>query len=224
MTLRLEVYDDWADQVATRLGQRLRPGLRLCLPTGATPAPVYARLATGFAGVTVFLLDEFGGLAPGHPARCDTTIRTRLLDHLDQPPVLHALDPDAPDLAAECARYQTLVDGGGLDLTILGLGSNGHLGLNEPGSGADSTTRVVKLAESTRRRATAYGANPPPTWGLTLGLAPVLRSTEIWLLVTGAHKAPALRRLREEAAGPAFPATLLRRHPNAVVLADAAAA
>lgn len=201
------------------------PEGRLCLPTGDTPRPVYARVAqsTDFSRATVFLLDEFA-LPPGNTARCDEMIRRDFLDLLpDQPTMVHRLDADASDLREECARIECLVDDGGLDLTILGLGTNGHLGLNEPGSTATSPTRVVEIAASTATGAFRYGTATSPKRGMTLGLRPLLDSREIWLLVTGSHKADILEQVMTGPIDPSLPASFLREHPNVTVFADRAA-
>jgi glucosamine-6-phosphate deaminase len=201
--------------------------VRLCLPTGRTPRPAYAAFAAGggdLGDTDVFLLDEFV-LPDRHPARCDEMLQRDLLDLLPGPPrALHALDPGAADLDAECARYAALVADGGLDLTLLGLGGNGHLGLNEPGSGATSPTRAVDLTPETTETAAGYGAGAAPSRGVTLGMADLLASHEVWLLVTGEHKADILRRSVTGPVGPEVPASYLRGHPNTLVLADAAAA
>jgi glucosamine-6-phosphate deaminase len=144
---------------------------------------------------------------------------------LAQPPaLLHTLDVEAPDLEEECGRYEGLVDGGGLDLTLLGLGGNGHVGLNEPGTTAQAGTRVVRLASATRAAAGRYGSDQEPEWGMTLGLRPILDSREIWLLVTGSSKARILERTLNGPIGPEVPASFLRTHTNAVVFADESAA
>ena len=177
-----------------------------------------------FSAATVFLLDEFD-LPVGHPARCDAMLRRDFLAHLGAPPAAtHSLDPTAPDSEAECRRFESIVDAGGLTLTLLGLGGNGHLGLNEPGTEADAPTRVVRLAPSTTRAAARYDPDAEPEAGMTLGMRPILASEEIWLLVTGAHKAAILGRTLNGPIGSEVPATYLRNHPNAVVLADRAAA
>ncbi len=226
--MRLEVFPagSWAGAVASRWRDRLaaRPSLRTCLPTGDTPRPVY-RLIAGTADLTrseLLLVDEFG-LPPDHPARCDAMIRRHLLDLLPAPPAaVHALDPQAADLDAECRRHDARA--AGLDLTMLGLGANGHVALNEPGSPRDSRTRVVELAPQTVEHAGDYGAGAAPAWGITMGVGTLLESAEIWLLVTGAHKAAILQRVLEGPVGPKAPATFLRGHPGAVVLADEPAA
>jgi glucosamine-6-phosphate deaminase len=116
------------------------------------------------------------------------------------------------------------VDSGGLDLTLLGLGGNGHIGLNEPGTTADSPTRVVRLAVSTKEAAGRYGSGQEPEWGMTLGMRSILDSQEIWLLVTGSHKTEILDQVLNGPIGPEVPASFLRTHPNIVVLADRSAA
>lgn len=215
----------WAEAVAAELQARLgRSGLRLCLATGATPVPVYPELAVdALTAATVFLLDEFGDLPPGHSGRCETMLRTALLDRVPAREV-HFPNVDAPDLEIECLRYQELINTGGLDLAVLGLGSNGHLGLNEPGSTADLPTRIVQLTEETRDGARRYGADPPPTWGLAIGLAEILAATEVWLLVTGGSKAAVLSRVVNDPVSHELPASFLKTHVNAVIWADDEAA
>ena len=215
----------WAESVATELSGRLQgPARRLCLATGSSPVPVYRRLAPdALRGSTVFLLDEFGGLPPGHPGRCQTMLEKDLLDRVPAAEFRFP-DVDAPDLAGECVRYRDLINDGGLDLAVLGLGVNGHLGLNEPGSTLDQKTRVVELTEETRAGARRYGADPPPTWGLAVGLAEIIAAREVWLLVTGPSKAAILARVINDPVSKQIPATFLRNHPNSIIWADSEAA
>ncbi len=199
-------------------------GRRMVLPTGSTPRPVYRELAARLPDLSdseVFILDEFLGLPPGHPARCDTMIQQDLIALLERPPPVNALDPDVDDLDAEAARYESLVGASTVDLTLLGLGLNGHIALNEPGSSPDDKARVVDLHPTT---VASMDAEPRPERGVTLGLANILASDEVWLLVSGAAKAEVLARAVEGPIGPDVPATYLRTHPNAVVFADEAAA
>jgi glucosamine-6-phosphate deaminase len=224
----------WAARVAADLATRLRaePRLRVCLPTGETPAPVYAALADAaarsevtFEHATIVLLDEYVGLPPGDPARCATVLRRQLLDRLPRPPAaVHLLDPDPTDPDASAARHDA-VAAAGLDLALLGLGMNGHVGLNEPGSTVASPTRVVPLAPESRAAAVErYGATEAPRSGITLGMDRLLEAGELWLLVTGSRKAAILARALHGPEDPALPATYLRRHPRLRVLADEAAA
>ncbi len=233
--MRVEVVEEtrWAETVADRFCARLRqrPRLRVCLPTGRTPREPYAAVAARVAGgqaslaeAEVVLLDEFGGLPPDDPARCATMLARDLLDRLDAPPAaVHRLDPDTGDVDAECARYRRVVADGGLDLCLLGIGANGHVGLNEPGSAPDAPTRRVALAPETIAAARQYGGDAPQ-WGMTLGLAEILAAHEIWLLVAGGHKAGILAEALEGPVTPALPASLLREHARLLVLADEPAA
>ena len=231
---RLEVLAPgaWAAAVASRLAERLRqrPDLRVCLPTGDTPTPVYAELVAGerrgdvsLARATVILLDEWAGLPPGDPARCDARLRAELIDRLAEPPAFVPIDVDGPDDEAAALAHDAAARG--LDLAVLGLGMNGHVGFNEPGSRPDDPTRLVRLAVSSREAATArYGAGSTPTAGITVGLARLLEAGECWLLVTGERKAGVLRRALEQPEGPDCPASYLRRHARLTVFADEAAA
>jgi glucosamine-6-phosphate deaminase len=223
----------WASVVAGAFLERLRarPGLRVCLPTGDTPGPLYAELAArdarspdgAYAQATVVLLDEWLGLPPGDSARCDVRLRRELLDRLAPPPRFVGIDVDASDDSLAALAHDRAARG--LDLALLGLGMNGHVGFNEPGSRPDDATRVVRLARSTREAAMArYGAVQAPTGGITVGLARLLEAEDAWLLVTGAHKASILRRALRSPEGPDCPASYLRRHPRLTVFADEAAA
>jgi glucosamine-6-phosphate deaminase len=236
MTFRLDVLPaaDWASRVAADIAARLRdePAIRLCLPTGDTPSPIYARLAgmaragrAPFESAVIVALDEYLGLPPGHPARCDVRLGRELLDRLPVPPAaFHAVEVDEPDPEAAVARIDAEA-ARGLDLAVIGLGMNGHVGLNEPGSYADAPTRVIRMSAASRRVAMErYGADPPPTTGITLGMARLLEAREIWLLVTGERKASILARALEAPEGPDCPATWLRRHPDLRVMADEPAA
>ncbi|MGD2059482.1 MAG: glucosamine-6-phosphate deaminase [Acidimicrobiia bacterium] len=231
MTLRLEIFSDetWAVRAADRFHRLVSsaPSQRLCLPTGVTMFPFYREVAAQVEldGVTIFLLDEFGGLPKADPGRCETMLRRSLVDLAQGEPELIVPDVDATDPAGEATRYQREIEEGGLDLAILGLGGNGHVGMNEPGSGRHSPTRVVSLEPGTSLHAQqAYGATVLPTWGLTVGLEQLLAAKEVWLLATGGHKAEILKKTLTAPIGASIPATFLREHPAATVLADESAA
>jgi hypothetical protein len=143
----------------------------------------------------------------------------------DAPPgALHRLDVTAERLDRECTRYCTLIGDGGLGLTLLGIGTNGHLGLNEPGSPIDGTCRVVDLHPATAQRVGDYGGGAAPRRGATIGIAEILASHEVWLLATGRHKAEILRAALRGPVGPEVPASYLQTHPNTIVFADTEAA
>lgn len=218
---------EWAVRTAERFATWVRACVdaRIVVPTGATVEPFYQQAAplVDWPRITLFLLDEFGGLPVDDPGRCISMLDRLLLSDLERGPTLHAPDVDAEDLDAECARYRSLLSDD-LDLVILGLGGNGHVGMNEPGSRVDSRTRVVGLDRSTSMHAVEYGVTTLPTWGITVGLEEILSAGEVWLLVTGEHKREILIHTLHDAIGPEVPATQLRLHPRLTVLADYSAA
>ena len=151
-------------------------------------------------------------------------LRRELISRLRVPPARFVtIDVDGPDPDAAAARHDR--EAIGLDLAILGLGMNGHVGFNEPGSGPEDGTRGVALAPSSAETATRrrYGASVAPRAGITIGLSRLLEAREVWLLVTGERKARVLRAM-DEAEGPDCPASYLRRHPRLTVFADEPAA
>ena len=224
---------DWADHVAEALVARLRarPDLKLCLPTGLTPVPVYQRLAAAvragrasFRSAEVVLLDEFGGVSPDDPGRCDRMLERDLLAHVDLPADrFHRFDLSA-DIDAACAAHERAV-GDGCDLALLGLGTNGHIGMNEPGSAIDSLTRRVELAPETIAASQRYFDHSHlPTWGVTMGIGTLRRSREIWLLATGPVKAAVVRDTLHAPVSDGKPSTLLRDHPCVLLVVDSEAA
>lgn len=223
MTTDVEVVADdlWAELVAGELESVVTTGARLCLATGATLAPVY-RLVRNLSGATILLLDEFGGLPPADPGRCLSMLKRDLLDHLENPPPVEVPDVDAPDPVSAASRYRETVSDG-IDLAVVGLGANGHIGMNEPGTAVAAPTRWVELAPETSAHAGSYGASVTPTWGITVGFAELMESEELWLVVTGAHKRDMLAQTLHQPVGPDLPATYLRNHPNLRVIVDESA-
>ena len=219
--------EDWAEITASRFEKFVgaKPDSRVCLPTGVTTEPFYGIIAkrVDLNGLTIFLLDEFGGLPLGDPGRCETMIASQLLESAMGNPLVHVPNVDSTDLNEECRRYQSLIEAGGFDLAIVGLGANGHIGMNEPGSTVEMQTRIVNLAKTTTDHAATYGATSAPTWGMTVGLDSLLEASEIWMMVTGSHKSEILRRTVNDPIGPDLPATFLREHPNCTVFADESA-
>jgi glucosamine-6-phosphate deaminase len=206
------------------------------LATGRTMEPVYAALCDRLRGDARFdpqrwssvNLDEYVGLAPQDPR----TFRAYMERHLGgplglQPQALQLPDGAAADPALEASRYGEAVRRQGLGLQLLGLGSNGHVGFNEPPCEVTAPCRVVQLSDSTRRQnAEAFGGDPAhvPALAITLGLAEILAARELLLVVLGAGKAGILRRALQDPADARLPASWLQGHPQVRVLCDREAA
>jgi glucosamine-6-phosphate deaminase len=227
-----EALSDHAAQILLAAIQR-DPNIVLGLPTGRTPLGMYERVVKEcareyrcFRGVTTFNLDEYAGVPREHPGSYFTYMKQHLFDHVDlEPKNAHLPDGNAPDLDAECARYeQAIRDAGGLALTFLGLGRNGHIGFNEPGTPFDARTRVVELAPSTRAaNAEFFPDGNVPSRAITMGIGTILESRAIVLLAAGAGKQDAIERLRSGVVDQSFPASALWKHPNVTVLRTAVA-
>jgi glucosamine-6-phosphate deaminase len=228
--LRFDSATQWTQAISSLWRDRLRltPDLTICLPSGTTPVDVYSEMSgsvraglVSFARSSIFALDEFGGLAEDDPGRTAHTLRRQLIDTVDLPPSsFHVLDPDAADISTHCANYDAMI-GDGFDLVLLGIGRNGHLGMNEPGSAIESPTRRVELHDSTVQSSARYFTHQNlPRWGLTVGLKELLGASEVWLLAKGAAKAQIVGETLRGEIGISNPASLLRRHPNAWLFLD----
>src|SRR5687768_2684251 len=196
--------DALSDRAAHLLLSAIRsnPRIVLGLPTGRTPVGMYGRVVREcereyhcFRDVTTFNLDEYAGVPRDHPGSYFSYMKQHLFDHVDiDPRNAHIPDGMAPNLEVECRRYEDEIRAaGGLALTFLGLGRNGHIGFNEPGSPFDARTRVVELAPSTRAANAEFFANGEvPTHAITMGIATILESRAIVLLAAGAGKHEAI--------------------------------
>ncbi len=208
--------------------------LVLGLPTGNTPVGMYDRVVAEcgrqyhcFRDVVAFNLDEYVGIPRDHPGSYFTFMQQHLFSHVDIDPK-NTFIPNgrAPDLKVESERYDRLIrNAGNIGLTVLGLGSNGHIAFNEPGTPFDSRTHVVALSESTRRANAAFFLDQPvPTHAITMGIGTILESRSIVLLASGEKKREAIARLRSGEQSADFPASALWSHQNVLVLLDEAAA
>ncbi|MDE3172799.1 MAG: glucosamine-6-phosphate deaminase [Gemmatimonadota bacterium] len=242
-TVVVDDHDDVARLVAHRIAALIRghdaagrPTV-LGLATGSTPLGVYRELvrlhreeALSFANVTAFNLDEYYPMAADSIHAYHRFMWEHLFSHVDiAAERVHVPDGSVPEdgVEAMAAAYErAIVDAGGIDFQILGIGMTGHIGFNEPGSGADSRTRMVILDRVTRRAAAAdfFGEDNVPRRAVTMGIATILAAREIALLATGEHKAAIVRRAVEGPVDLEVAATFLQRHPNATVYADRAAA
>lgn len=221
-----------ADIVARKVRQT--PEATLLLPTGTTPLGMYWRLVekyrsggASFSRATFFNLDEYLGLSPDHPASYRSYMQENFYGLVDADPErVHVPDGSASDPHTECDRYESLIrEAGGVDLCVLGIGRNGHIGFNEPGASFGSRTRVVRLADSTRRvNATDFEGGLAPQRAISVGMRTIYEAEEVLLLASGANKARAIAAAAGGEISPEVPASMLRDHPCASFLLDANAA
>lgn len=198
------------------------PALVLGVATGATLLPVYRALARGsgdFSAVRLVALDEYVGLQAGHPASFAAYVEREIAAPLGITSEQVVVPRGSTELEVRIAEL------GGVDLQLLGIGRNGHVAFNEPGSPLDSRSRVVALSETTRRdNAGSFGVEPVPTHALTQGLGTILEADRLVLLATGAAKADAVSAALTGPISPDCPASAVQRHPRVTVVLDSAAA
>ncbi len=242
-TLIFEDHDALATAVAARMAKVIRSkqeaGERtvLGLATGSTPVGVYRELIRrhreerlSFRDVVTFNLDEYYPMEPETIHSYHQFMWENLFRHVDiDPTLVHVPRGDLPrdELAAWCEGYEEAIrEAGGIDFQLLGIGKTGHIGFNEPGSGARSRTRLVTLDSVTRRDAAAdyFGEVYVPREAVTMGIATILGAREIAILATGEHKADIVRRAVEGEIDTEIAATFLQRHPNTTFYLDGAAA
>jgi putative deaminase/isomerase len=219
-----------ADFLIARL--REKPHALLCLAAGSTPTRTYELLAqegakepTLFQHCRIIKLDEWGGLPPGNPAACDVQLRTTLVSPLNLAERYVAFESNPRDPVAECARVADWLDQNGpIDISVLGLGINGHLGFTEPAEYLQPFAHVAELSQASLAHAMLAQSDIRPTYGLTLGMADLIQSRHILMLVTGRTKRDPLGRLLTGRITTDFPASMLQLHNDVELLCDVAAA
>jgi len=212
------------------------PRLVLGLPTGRTPIPLYHELVrlhcagrADFSRATTFNLDEFLGIDGRDPRSYRAFMQRHFFDHVNLAPRrIHFLNGTARDVARECERYERAIRGaGGIDLQILGLGTNGHVGFNEPARALAARTHCTRLRSATRRANAALFGNrlrAVPHHALSMGMATILQAGRIVLVATGASKRACVERMIEGPVTPRVPASFLQLHRNAEIWLDRPAA
>ena len=213
---------------------RRKPGAVLGLATGSSPLPVYDELAArhgqglDFSRASGFALDEYVGLPAGHPESYREVVRREFTSRVNiAPGNVHGPDGTASDIPAACDAYeQAITAAGGVDLQLLGVGTDGHIGFNEPGSSFASRTRIKSLIEQTRRDNARFfnSLAEVPHHVITQGLGTIMEAKHVILVATGAQKARAVRDFVEGPVAAICPASVLQFHPHATVLLDEAAA
>lgn len=206
-----------------------KPDSLLCLATGHSPAALYVALAREarakpgfFQNLRIIKLDEWLGVPASDPGSCEHYLRSRVLEPLAIDAARYlAFDGAAAEPLKECVRVnRALIRQGPIDLCILGLGKNGHLGLNEPGASLMPHCHVATLTEQTRQHSMVGEREDKPVRGMTLGMRDILDSRKILLLVTGQGKEAAAAKFFERAETPELPATFLWSHPDVEIWLD----
>eukprot|EP01012_Entosiphon_sulcatum_P059779 TRINITY_DN8435_c0_g1_i1.p1 TRINITY_DN8435_c0_g1~~TRINITY_DN8435_c0_g1_i1.p1 ORF type:complete len:277 (-),score=45.20 TRINITY_DN8435_c0_g1_i1:8-817(-) len=231
--------DEVAEFVAEHIRRRItsfaptkeRPFV-LGLPTGASPLKTFARLVSfykegrlSFQNVITFNMDEYVGLPEEHPESYHSFMWSNLFNHVDiKRENVHILNGCAADLEAECKNYEEKIkSAGGIELFLGGIGPDGHLAFNEPGSSLGSRTRVKTLHFDTIAANAKYFGNDPaqvPKRALTVGVATVLEAREVVIIATGASKAIAIMNTVEGGVSQMWTASALQMHPNAIIACD----
>ncbi|MDR2041537.1 MAG: glucosamine-6-phosphate deaminase [Tannerella sp.] len=234
-----ERMSQWAaGYIAARIGKAAPTADKpfvLGLPTGSSPLGTYQRLielnrsgAVSFRHVVTFNMDEYVGLPEDHPESYHSFMRKHFFGHIDiQPENVHILNGNAPDLEQECAAYETAIRAaGGIDLFLGGIGPDGHMAFNEPGSSLASRTRIKTLTTDTMIANSRFfdnDVNRVPKTALTVGVATVLDAREVLIVVNGHSKARALQQAVEGAVNQMWTITALQLHPKGIIVCDEAA-
>ena len=210
-----------------------KPACVMGLATGSTPLPLYRELVAreqagklDFSRVRSANLDEYKGLAPDHPQSYRRFMQENLFDHISIKPE-NTIVPDglAADIPAMCEAYERQIEAwGGIDLQLLGLGHDGHIGFNEPSDSFPVATHEVQLTEMTRHANRRFFASldEVPTAAFTMGIGTVMSARKIVMIVTGADKAEILRRAFHGPVTPYVPASVLQFHPDVTLICDRA--
>jgi glucosamine-6-phosphate deaminase len=234
-----EKLSQWAaGYIAARIGKAAPTAEKpfvLGLPTGSSPLGTYKRLielnrsgAISFRHVVTFNMDEYVGLPEGHPESYRSFMWKHFFSHIDiRPENVHILNGNAPDLEQECAAYEAAIRAaGGIDLFLGGIGPDGHIAFNEPGSSLASRTRIKTLTTDTaiaNARFFDNDVNRVPKTALTVGVATVLDAREVLIVVNGHGKARALQQAVEGAVSQMWTITALQLHPKGIIVCDEAA-
>uniref|UniRef100_S4PE45 Glucosamine-6-phosphate isomerase n=1 Tax=Pararge aegeria TaxID=116150 RepID=S4PE45_9NEOP len=230
------VVADWAARFVLQRITEFAPGpgrrFVLGLPTGGTPLGMYRKLIEfhregrlSFRHVTTFNMDEYVGLPRDHPESYHYYMWNEFFKHIDiDPAQAHVLDGNAENLAAECQRFEDLIkEAGGVHLFVGGIGPDGHIAFNEPGSSLVSRTRVKTLAYDTleaNKRFFGNDVRKVPRQALTVGVGTVMDAREVMILITGAHKALALAKAVEEGVNHMWTVSAFQQHAQALFVCD----
>ena len=208
----------------------LKPDCTLGLATGSTPVGMYKRLVEmynagelDFSSVKTYNLDEYYPIKPTDPQSYRYFMNENLFDHVNIDKAnTHVMNGEAEDPDAECAAYDKEVEAAGIDIQVLGIGRNGHIGFNEPSGKLVAATHLTALTESTVEANSRFFASPEevPHHALTMGLSPIMKSKRIVILISGKEKHDALSAMLSGVIDTNVPATMLNMHPDVTVICD----
>ena len=231
-----ENYTDMSRKAANILSAQviLKPDTVMGLATGSSPVGTYQQLIEwykkgdlDFAQVRTVNLDEYAGLAPEHSQSYRRFMQENFFDHINIPREnTHVPNGLAPDLEAECRRYNQVIQSlGGIDIQLLGMGHNGHIGFNEPGQAFELETHVVDLTDNTIEANARFFASRDevPRQAITMGIKSIMQAQRIVMVVSGADKADMVRAAFAGPVVPQVPASILQMHPNFILVGDKAA-
>ncbi|MCA0170709.1 glucosamine-6-phosphate deaminase [Bacillus sp. RAR_GA_16] len=226
-------YEHMSELAANYLVDKVQtnPAMVLGLATGGTPLGTYQQLimdheqnGTTYKQVTTYNLDEYVGFSSDHPNSYHAFMYENLFGKVDIPASnIHLPNGVALDLVEECKEYEAKIEAsGGIDVQLLGMGSNGHIGFNEPGTSFQATTQIVELAQSTREANARFFSDirEVPHQAITMGIATIMKSKEILLLVSGESKNEAMKKLVKSEVDESFPASVLNKHSHVTIIAD----
>lgn len=228
-------YHDMSRQAAERFYEKLQadPSVHFGLATGGTPIGMYRHLSELLASsplktdaLKTFNLDEYIGLPPSDPNSFYSFMKEQVYKPWNlQADQCFIPDGNAADLEKECERYEAMIDQYGIDVQLLGVGKNGHIGFNEPGTRFDALTQVVELKPSTRKANARFfpSTDDVPTHAVTMGIGSILKAKEIVLIASGEAKAEAVYALVHREQTEDWPITALKQHRNVTVIVDEAA-
>ena len=232
-----ETYKELSLQAASLVAEEIKrcKNLVLGLATGSTPEGMYAELVNkyragtlDFSGVVTFNLDEYVSLEPGHPQSYYYYMRRHLFDHVNVTPEnINIPSGCTTDLESECRAYDAMiVKAGGIDLQVLGIGANGHIGFNEPDSSLKVQTHCVNLTEETVAANSRFFETPQqvPRKAITMGVGSIMKAAKIVLLASGSGKAEAIRQTTAGAVTTSVPASILQMHRDVTIIVDREAA
>ena len=234
--IRAKDYKDMSRKAANIISAQviMKPNCVLGLATGGTPVGAYAQLVDwynkgdlDFSEVTTVNLDEYRGLPKEHPESYWSFMHKNLFDKVNiRPEAIHLPDGTNPDAADACKKYNEIIHSvGGIDLQLLGLGPNGHIGFNEPGEAFEKETHCVALTESTIEANSRFFENRDdvPRYAYSMGIKSIMQAKKILLVASGAGKADAMYAALCGPITPAVPASILQLHNDVTVVADGAA-